>query len=134
MGSTVIELQKESPIGRYIDHCRKGELAYQVCTDTNKVVFYPRVIEPQSGSANLEWRVSKGLGTVYSTTVVYTSRTQPPHNVALIDIDEGFRMMSRVEDVDPTLVTIGMRVRVRINPGNEKQPPYPVFVPVEGVR
>lgn len=130
----MIELKKESPIGRYIEHCRKGELAYQVCTDTNKAVFYPRVIEPRSGSANLVWRVSKGFGTVYSSTVVYAAKNQPPHNVSLIDIDEGFRMMSRVEGIDPTLVEIGMRVHVRFNAGDEKQPPFPVFVPVEGAK
>jgi uncharacterized OB-fold protein len=49
----------------------------------------------------------------------------------LIDIDEGFRMMSRVEDVDPMKVKIGMRVKVRMHPGDDKQPPYPVFTPVE---
>jgi hypothetical protein len=38
-------------------------------------------------------------------------------------------MMSRVEDIDPLEVKIGMRVKVRIKPGDEKQPPYPVFTP-----
>ena len=89
-------LLKESPLGVYVEHCKKGELAYQVCTDDNTAVFYPRAVAPKTGSHNLEWRVSKGLGTVYSTTVVHAAKDQPPHNVALIDIDEGFRMMSRV--------------------------------------
>jgi len=43
-------------------------------------------------------------------------------------------MMSRVEDIDPMQVKIGMRVKVRINPGDDKQPPFPVFVPVGGVK
>ena len=122
-------LKQQSPLGVYLDHCRKGELAYQVCTDDNSPVFFPRAVAPGSGSRNLEWRVSKGLGTVYTTTAVYAAKGQPPHNVALIDIDEGFRMMSRVEDIDPLQVKIGMRVKVKINPGDDKQPPYPVFVP-----
>jgi len=123
------ELKTESPLGRFLEYCKRGELAYQVCRDDNTPVFFPRVVAPATGSTNLEWRVSKGLGTVYSTTVVCVARDQPPHNVALIDIDEGFRMMSRVEDIDPLEVKIGMRVRVRIHPGDEKQPPYPVFTP-----
>ena len=41
-------------------------------------------------------------------------------------------MMSRVEGIDPAQVRIGMRVKVNIHPGDEKQPPYPVFTPVEG--
>jgi len=126
------KLQK-SPYGAYIEHCKRGELAYQVCTDDGKPVFFPRVIAPVSGSPNLEWRVSKGTGTVHATTVVHAKDT-PPYNVALIDVDEGFRMMSRVEDIDPMAVKIGMRVKVRMHPGDDKQPPYPVFVPAEGVK
>ena len=126
------ELKQQSPAGRYLEHCRKGELAYQVCADDNTPVFYPRTIAPTTGSANLEWRISKGVGTVYATTVVYPGKDKPPHNVALIDIDEGYRMMSRVEDIDPMQVRIGIRVKVRFHPGDEKQAPYPVFVPLEG--
>ena len=40
-------------------------------------------------------------------------------------------MMSRVEDIDPMQVKIGMRVKVKMHPGDEKQPPYPVFTPAE---
>ncbi len=123
------DLKQQSPLGTYLEHCKKGELAYQVCTDDGKPVFYPRVVAPKTGSANLEWRVSKGLGTVYATTVVHY-KGEPPLNVALIDLDEGFRMMSRVEDLDPMQVKIGMRVKVRMHPGDEKQPPYPVFTPL----
>jgi len=123
-------LKENSPLNVYIEHCRKGELAYQVCSDNNSAVFFPRVAAPVTGSPNLEWRTSKGLGTVHATTVVYY-KNEPPLNVALIDLDEGFRMMSRVEDVDPLHVKIGMRVKVRMKPGDEKQPPYPVFTPEE---
>jgi uncharacterized OB-fold protein len=123
------DLSKQSPLGVYVDYCKKGQLAYQVCTDDNTPVFYPRTVAPNTASANLEWRVSKGLGTVYSTTVVHAAKDQPPHNVALIDIDEGYRMMSRVEGIDPMQVKIGMRVKVKINQGDEKQLPYPVFTP-----
>ncbi|MBI3937304.1 MAG: Zn-ribbon domain-containing OB-fold protein, partial [Betaproteobacteria bacterium] len=125
----MLNLKENSPLNIYLEHCRKGELAYQVCTDDGTPVFYPRVIAPRTGSPNLEWRVSKGLGTVHATTVVY-QKDQPPHNVALVDLDEGFRMMSRVEDIDPMQVKIGMRVKVRMHPGDEKQPPYPVFTPL----
>jgi len=126
------DLKQSSPLGVYIDHLNKGQLAYQVCTDDGSAVFYPRVISPRTGSTKLEWRVSKGLGTVYSTTAVYAAKGEPPYNVALVDMDEGFRLMSRVEDIDPLAVKIGMRVRFRAHPGNEKEPPYPVFTPAEG--
>ncbi len=127
------ELKKASPLGTYVEHLKQGKLAYQVCTDDNTPVFFPRAVAPKTASPNLEWRVSKGVGTVYATTVVF-NRDQPPHNVALIDVDEGFRMMSRVEDIDPMQVKIGMRVKVRVHPGDEKQLPYPVFVPMGGAQ
>lgn len=127
------DLKTNSPLNTYYEYCRKGQLAYQVCTDDNSAVFFPRVVAPKTGSPNLEWRVSKGLGTVHATTVVYY-RNEPPLNVALIDLDEGFRMMSRVEDIDPMEVRIGMRVRLKMHPGDEKQPPYPVFTPAEDAK
>jgi uncharacterized OB-fold protein len=129
-GRAMQDLKTDSPNGVYVAHCRNGELAYQYDSATGKAVFYPRVIAPGSGTDTLEWRVSAGLGTVYATTVVHT-RGADPHNVALIDLDEGFRMMSRVEQADPMAVRIGQRVRVRMHPENGEQPPYPVFVPAE---
>ena len=122
------DLTQISPLGRFLEHCNKGELAYQVCTDDNKAFYYPRVIAPGSGSTNLQWRISKGLGTVYATTFVHP-REGTPYNVALIDMDEGFRLMSRVDTVAPHEVPFGMRVVVRIDQGTADLPPRPVFVP-----
>jgi uncharacterized protein len=128
---SVAELHKSSPLGTYLEHLKKGELAYQVSGD-GKPVFFPRAVAPGTGGP-LEWRVSKGLGTVYSTTVVH-HRNEPPLNVALIDLDEGFRMMSRVEGIDATEVRIGMRVKFRVHPGDEKLPSYAVFTPAEDAK
>jgi uncharacterized OB-fold protein len=119
-----------SPLGVYLEHLEKGELAYQFSPEANAAVFYPRVICPFTGSDKLQWRVSKGIGTVHATTVVYPQRGDP-YNVALIDIDEGFRMMSRVEDIAPLDVKIGMRVRFRVHKAEGDDPPYPVFTPAE---
>ena len=103
------DLMKQSPLGTYVEHLKKGELAYQVNKDTNKPFFYPRAVAPETGSANIEWRVSKGLGTVYTTTAVHY-KGEAPLNVAMIDMDEGYRLMSRVEGIDAMDVKIGMRV------------------------
>ena len=126
----VPDLTQQSPLGKYLEHCKKGELAYQVCTDNNQAFFYPRVAAPGSGSTNIEWRVSKGLGTVYATTATHY-KGEAPLNIALIDVDEGFRMMSRVEGIDAMDVKIGMRVKVKMLPGDDKQLPYAVFTPLE---
>lgn len=122
------DLKTSAPGATYAAHCARGELAFQVDTETGHAVFFPRLLAPGTGTATLEWRISRGLGTVYATTVIHT-RGEAPENVALIDVDEGFRMMSRVEDIDPMAVAIGLRVRVRMHPASEAQAAYPVFVP-----
>ncbi|MBV8752818.1 MAG: OB-fold domain-containing protein [Hyphomicrobiales bacterium] len=118
----------QSPLKTYQDHLERGELAYQFSPAANRAVFYPRVLCPFTGSDRLEWRVSAGNGTVYATTVVHPPEGAP-FNVALIDCDEGFRLMSRVEDVPPNDVKIGMRVRFRVHRPGGEEPPMPVFVP-----
>ena len=94
-------------------------------------MFYPRVICPFTGSTALEWRIASGLGTVYATTVTHPAQGEP-YNVALIDCDEGFRLMSRVEEIDPMQVRIGMRVRFRVHRPGGDEPAYPVFMPAGG--
>jgi uncharacterized OB-fold protein len=123
---------EKSPNTIYVEHLKKGELAYQFSPGAGKAVFYPRLVCPFTGSDKLEWRVSKGLGTVYATTVVHPGEGKP-FNVALIDCDEGFRLMSRVEDISPDKVKIGQRVRLRVHTPGGEDDPYPVFVPAEGV-
>nr|WP_233154875.1 Zn-ribbon domain-containing OB-fold protein [Candidimonas nitroreducens] len=94
---------------------RRGHFMIQRCSVTGNGVFYPRVISPYSGKSTLEWIEASGTGTVYSTTVVHRKPERGGnYNLALIDLDEGGRMMSRVEDIDPAEVRIGMRVRADI--------------------
>ena len=119
----------ESPLAIYQAHLDKGELAYQWDKMAGRAVFYPRVVSPHGGSSDLEWRVASGLGTVYATTVTYPFKGDG-YNIVLIDIDEGFRMMGRVEEIDPLAVKIGMRVKFRVHPASENQPAYPVFTPL----
>lgn len=119
-----------SPLATYISYLERGQLAYQFSPSANAAVFYPRVIAPKTGAADLEWRVSAGLGTVHATTVVHPQQGAP-YNVALIDMDEGFRLMSRVEDIIATAVKIGMRVTFRVHAQEGDEPPYPVFTPTE---
>lgn len=121
---------EKSPVAIFREHCEKGELAYQVTSD-GFPVFYPRTVAPETASPDLEWRVSKGLGTVYATTTLHR-RGEDPYDISMIELDEGFKMMSRVENIDPMDVKIGMRVRVRMIPADGDEPVYPVFDPAEG--
>jgi len=121
------DLAKASPNGVYMDYCQKDQLAFQR-SPSGKAIFYPRIVEAKTGEG-LRWELSQGLGTVYSTTVIY-SRDEKPYNVALIDVDEGYRMMSRVEGVEPEHVRIGMRVQVQMKTFDDGKK-YPIFTPVK---
>jgi len=51
-------------------------------------------------------------GVIYATTVVHRP-DEDPYNVCLVDLDEGARVMGRVEGMAPQDVTIGLRVQAR---------------------
>jgi len=125
-------LLQQSPFGEYVAHLAAGRLAYQVSRDGTPV-FYPRVAAPGTGDTVLEWRISAGVGTVYATTAMH-SKGEAPLNLALIDMDEGFRLMSRVEGLPAEDVRIGLRVRFHAAPATDDEPPYPLFSPLEEER
>lgn len=98
----------------YLRFLAQGHLMLLRSRASGQHVFYPRVAQPRTGDTDLEWVPASGNGTVYATTVV---RQRPPvadYNVALVDLDEGVRMMARVDGVAPASVSIGMRVKARI--------------------
>jgi uncharacterized OB-fold protein len=100
---------------RYQAALNEGRFLIQRCNDCKKHVFHPRVVCPHCASAALDWVTPKGTGSVYSTTTV---RRKPDaggdYNVCVIELDEGVRMMSRVEGLPPADVKIGMRVSSKV--------------------
>ena len=105
------------PDAQFAAHLERGELALQSCAGCGRQVFPPRVACLHCGSDRLAFRAVSGRGTVYSTTVV---RRKPEeggdYNLALVDLEEGARLMSRVEGIAPQLVAIGQQVTARIAP------------------
>ncbi len=82
---------------------------YQRCEQCGTAIFPRRVLCPVCGERRLADATSAGRGIVYSTTAVHAR--EGTHNVALVDLDEGFRMMSAVAGLDPGAVRIGMLVQ-----------------------
>lgn len=115
----------EPPAGVYRRHLESGVLGFQRCAGCGAAVFYPRVVCPVCGSADLTWETSSGRGVVYATTAVYR-REGDPYNVVLVDLEEGFRMMSRVEGAPAEDVAVGARVTLRVD--HEGNDLVPVFV------
>jgi hypothetical protein len=110
-----VPIENLAPHAGYLEGLGHSELRYQRCGDCGAAVFAPRVLCNGCGSTALHFEVSAGLGTVYSSTAV-TQRDAAAYSVCLVDVDEGFRMMSSVVDVAADDVEIGMRVTARFEP------------------
>ena len=106
------------PEAEYLAHLRAGRFMIQRSRSTGRHVFYPRVAAPGTGEQDLEWVPASGLGTIYSITV--NRSRDGACNVALVDLAEGPRMMSRVEGVET--LPVGAPVRARIATAGEGDP------------
>ena len=119
------------PDGIFQAYLAEGRFMIQRGVDSGRHVYFPRSVSPGTGEA-LEWVEASGLGTVYATTAISRRPPEPALNIALIDLDEGPRMMSRVEGIDARQVRIGMRVKASIRDCEiEEGVRIVVFAPVE---
>jgi uncharacterized OB-fold protein len=95
---------------------RHGKLLVQRCVECRRVQFYPRYF-CTACAGDVEWIEASGRGEVYSFSIVRKNGTPPfdtlvPYVLALIELDEGVRMMGNVVDVPVDDVRIGMAVEV----------------------
>ena len=120
MSKYVKPLPQPDPVTQpYWDSLKAHEMQIQRCNDTGKFFFYPRGISPYTLSDNISWEKVSGKGTLYAYTIVQNQR-QPgfaeevPYIVAMIDLEEGPRMMTNLIDIEPTpeTVKIGMAVEI----------------------
>jgi uncharacterized OB-fold protein len=103
------------PSAPYLDGLEQGELNYQSCVACGAPQTLARYACCSCGSTRLDWRRAKGLGTVYATTVVARApsaefRSLAPYTLALVDLDEGSRLMAHASPG----VVIGNRVRAEV--------------------
>ncbi|PWT71802.1 MAG: hypothetical protein C5B60_10465 [Chloroflexi bacterium] len=114
-------LQPDSDSRPYWEGLAQGELRIQRCQACTKAVFYPRAICPHCHSDQLEWIVASGKGTIYTYTVAHqafgTFAADVPFVVALVELEEGVRMMTRIVDAPRERVTIGAAVSVTFQHG-----------------
>lgn len=107
-----------------------SEILLPKCDDCGAFHFFPRVLCPHCHGAAISWERASGTGRVHTTTVV---RQKPErggdYNVCVIELDEGVRMMSRVEGIAPGDVVIDMPVTAFV--GEAEGAPAVLFKPVE---
>jgi len=112
------------------DGIAEGKLVLQYCTVAKRFQHYPRPVSAYTGRRTLEWREVSGRGTIYACTVVRIPSPgiegRIPLCVAIVDLDEGVRIIANVLNCAPSDMAIGKRVKLAMDqlaPGHY----YPAF-------
>jgi uncharacterized OB-fold protein len=94
----------------------RGVLKLQRCQACQTTVWYPRFVCPACHRQDLVWFDATGRGTLYSFTVttrgILEYKDCGPYVLALVQLDEGPKMMTNIVDVDPAELSIGQAVEV----------------------
>jgi uncharacterized protein len=104
------------------DGCRAGELRFQRCGGCGVASFPPVTHCRRCLSTDQAWETSAGRGTVYSWTTVWRPVTpdfHTPYAVAIVDLAEGFEMLTNIVECEPDDVRVGLAVEVVFHTANE---------------
>ena len=104
----------------YWSALKENRLILKHCRDCGRHHFYPRALCPHCHSDALEWSDARGTGSIYSFTVARRPagpafKADAPYVVAVIDLDEGARMMTNIVTDNDDAVRIGQRVAVQFD-------------------
>ncbi|WP_330255075.1 Zn-ribbon domain-containing OB-fold protein [Nocardia sp. NBC_00565] len=101
---------------QYWDAAREGRLLIAQCADCGRVHHYPRVLCPFCWSEAVSPIEATGTGAVYSYSTVYVNDLEPfksrlPYVAAVVELDEGPRVVTNIDGIEPDQVRVGMPVR-----------------------
>ena len=108
----------------YWSAAHEGRLVVQRCDSCGHHQLYGRALCISCGG-DVSWVDASGRGSVASWTVIRQNYARPfrdwiPYVVALVDLDEGPRVMTNIVGCDPEEVSIGMKVVARFEPVSEE--------------
>lgn len=113
------------------DAADEGRLVAQRCESCGVLLHPPRVLCPRCGGGHFSSNELTGIGTLYSYAFLHHPQHPAfdyPVLAALVDLDEGVRVLSNLVDIPADDVRIGMRLRVEFAPVNGGGQ-IPVFAP-----
>ncbi|MEM5274444.1 Zn-ribbon domain-containing OB-fold protein [Cupriavidus taiwanensis] len=101
----------------YWDAARARRLVIRRCKACGEFHFMPRYLCPSCWSDELEWIDAAGTGRVHSFSVIRRASdpafaARVPYVIALIELDEGPRMMANILGDDALAVGVGDAVKV----------------------
>jgi len=101
------------------------------CLDCQNITFPPRIICPKCKSNNVKEYDLKGIGKIFSYTIIYQAPDvfdkTVPYAVALIDLEENVRITAQLTDIDLSEIKIGMDVEMVIKRIYEDGPRGPIL-------
>jgi uncharacterized protein len=123
----------------YWTAAREGRLLIAKCESCGRVHHYPRPFCPHCWSEDVHPVQASGTGTLYTFSTVYVNDLAPfkerlPYVAAIVELDEGPRLMTTIEGVGPDALRVGMRVTATFRPVDDADPESPyltVFTPSE---
>ena len=130
-------LPEPTPETRHFwDGCREGELRLQRCTACTKSYFPPRPFCPNCGSRDVEVYKASGKGVLYSYVINHRPRPdmgKEPHSIAVVQLEEGPRMMTNIVGVPqtPEALVLDMPVQVTFQKESDEIS-LPMFEPAKG--
>ena len=115
-------LPEPTPISQpYWDGLKQGRLTFQRCRKCAHAWLPARAECPNCLAAEWDWTEATGKGRVVSWVIYHHAyheafKAKLPYNVALVELDEGPRLMTNIIDVQPESVFVGQRVAVVFTP------------------
>ena len=109
----------------YWEAASRHELMMPCCGDCGLVFFPPRELCPDCWSSELSWQPMNGGGTVWTFTEVHvafyddTWAEDVPYVVAVVELDEGPRLLAGIVEPDTETLAIGDRVEVAFEDRSE---------------
>jgi hypothetical protein len=113
----------------------EDRLLLQRCTSCHTVLWYPRYVCANCHSTELADFEASGRGTLYSFTLtskgILEYADAGPYVLAMVELDEGPKMLTNIVDCDPAGLAIGQPVEVVFH-RTEGEAALPRFRPVTG--
>ena len=112
---------------------KNNRLLIRHCEDCGEYSYYPRSFCPKCWSENVAWYEASGKATLYTWSVIYSNDMPPfkdriPYVAAIVDLEEGPRMMTNIIDTEFDDLKVGMALSVTFQAISEDFT-IPVFVP-----
>ena len=118
------------------DGTKRGELRLQRCGECDHIYFPPRPFCPACSSRVVEVFKASGRGRLLSYVINYRPHPawQGPYAIAIVELDEGPRMMSNIVGCDQTAdaLQLDMRLTVKFEQCSEEIF-LPLFMPTGSV-